>query len=98
MPAGKRAAVLRSLVSVLEDHHEELALLEARDLLFARLLQYRAYKEVSALFADRMAHAGRQVPRTPALGEPLGRARRQVKDQARHPQAQHHEGVQPRSL
>ena len=31
MPAGKRAAVLRSLVSVLEDHHEELALLEARN-------------------------------------------------------------------
>ncbi len=31
MTAGKRAAVLRSLVSVLEDHHEELALLEARN-------------------------------------------------------------------
>ena len=31
MPAGRRAAVLRSLVAVLEDHHEELALLEARN-------------------------------------------------------------------
>jgi betaine-aldehyde dehydrogenase len=31
MPAGRRAAVLRSLVAVLEDNHEELALLEARN-------------------------------------------------------------------
>ncbi len=49
------------------EDEEDLALLEARDLLFARLLQYRAYKEVSALFADRMAHAARQVPRTVGL-------------------------------
>ena len=33
------------------DDEEDLALLEARDLLFARLLQYRAYKEVAAIFA-----------------------------------------------
>lgn len=33
---------------------EDVALLEARDLLFARLLQYRAFKEVSAWFAERM--------------------------------------------
>jgi segregation and condensation protein A len=33
---------------------EDVALLEARDLLFARLLQYRAFKEVSAWFADRL--------------------------------------------
>lgn len=32
---------------------EDVALLEARDLLFARLLQYRAFKEVSAYLADR---------------------------------------------
>jgi segregation and condensation protein A len=31
---------------------EDVALLEARDLLFARLLQYRAFKEASAWFAD----------------------------------------------
>lgn len=31
---------------------EDVALLEARDLLFARLLQYRAFKEVSAWFAE----------------------------------------------
>ena len=49
------------------EDEEDLALLEARDLLFARLLQYRAYKEVSALFADRMANAARQVPRTVGL-------------------------------
>ncbi|HYJ77260.1 MAG TPA: segregation/condensation protein A [Actinomycetes bacterium] len=42
------------------DDEEDLALLEARDLLFARLLQYRAYKQVAAVFAGRMAvEAGR---------------------------------------
>ncbi len=34
---------------------EDVALLEARDLLFARLLQYRAFKEASAWFAERLA-------------------------------------------
>ncbi len=33
---------------------ESVALLEARDLLFARLLQYRAFKEVSGWFAQRL--------------------------------------------
>jgi segregation and condensation protein A len=33
---------------------EDVALLEARDLLFARLLQYRAFKEASAWFGDRL--------------------------------------------
>ncbi len=36
---------------------EDLALIEARDLLFARLLQYRAYKQIAGDFADRMASA-----------------------------------------
>jgi segregation and condensation protein A len=36
------------------EDEDDLALLEARDLLFARLLQYRAYKEVSGWMADRM--------------------------------------------
>jgi len=49
------------------EDEEDLALLEARDLLFARLLQYRAYKEVSALFAERMAGASRRIPRTVGL-------------------------------
>ncbi|WP_375389178.1 segregation and condensation protein A [uncultured Amnibacterium sp.] len=37
---------------------EAVAVLEARDLLFARLLQYRAYKEASAWFADALAVEG----------------------------------------
>ena len=45
------------------DDEEDLALLEARDLLFARLLQYRAYKEVAAVFAGRIGTQGRRYPR-----------------------------------
>jgi segregation and condensation protein A len=44
------------------EDEEDLALLEARDLLFARLLQYRAYKQVAAVFSGRMAdEAGRHA-------------------------------------
>ncbi|MGQ0481733.1 MAG: segregation and condensation protein A [Pseudonocardia sp.] len=46
---------------------EDLALLEARDLLFARLLQYRAYKQVAALFVELEASAMRRYPRSVAL-------------------------------
>ena len=45
------------------DDEEDLALLDARDLLFARLLQYRAYKEVAAVLAGRIAAASRLYPR-----------------------------------
>src|SRR5450432_4699855 len=45
------------------DDEEDLALLEARDLLFARLLQYRAYKEVAAVLAARLATAAKRFPR-----------------------------------
>ena len=45
----------------------DLALLEARDLLFARLLQYRAYKQVAAVLAERWAVEQRQRPRTVGL-------------------------------
>src|SRR5580704_15912747 len=45
------------------DDEEDLELLEARDLLFARLLQYRAYKEVAAVLASRMAAEGKRFPR-----------------------------------
>lgn len=45
------------------DDEEDLALLEARDLLFARLLQYRAYKEVAAILAGHMASQRRRFPR-----------------------------------
>jgi segregation and condensation protein A len=48
---------------------EDVALLEARDLLFARLLQYRAFKEASGWFAEKFdAEAGRH-PRSVALEE-----------------------------
>jgi segregation and condensation protein A len=42
---------------------EDLALLEARDLLFARLLQYRAYKQIAALLVRRFALEDRRHPR-----------------------------------
>jgi segregation and condensation protein A len=57
------------------EDEEDLALLEARDLLFARLLQYRAYKEVAATFAGRMAvqarRFARRVPMEPQFAELL---------------------------
>lgn len=40
----------------------DLALLESRDLLFARLLQYRAYKSVADLFAQWQREAARRYP------------------------------------
>lgn len=46
---------------------EDLALIEARDLLFARLLQYRAYKQVAAAFAERIATAGQMTARQAGL-------------------------------
>ncbi|WP_406860047.1 segregation/condensation protein A [Streptomyces sp. HUAS MG47] len=45
----------------------DLALLEARDLLFARLLQYRAYKEIAGILAERWESEGRRYPRTVGL-------------------------------
>jgi len=45
------------------EDEEDLALLEARDLLFARLLQYRAYKEVAGEFAGWMAAQSRRFAR-----------------------------------
>ncbi|MFK0230662.1 segregation/condensation protein A [Streptomyces sp. NPDC090303] len=45
----------------------DLALLEARDLLFARLLQYRAYKRIAAIFEERWETEGRRHPRTVGL-------------------------------
>ncbi|PKW25420.1 segregation and condensation protein A [Phycicoccus duodecadis] len=49
------------------EDEEDLALIEARDILFARLLQYRAFKDIARTFADRMATAGRRQPRAVAL-------------------------------
>ncbi|WP_307847587.1 segregation/condensation protein A [Streptomyces sp. F63] len=45
----------------------DLALLEARDLLFARLLQYRAYKRIADIFGDRLVTEARRHPRTVGL-------------------------------
>ncbi|MFF4104906.1 segregation/condensation protein A [Streptomyces sp. NPDC001903] len=45
----------------------DLALLEARDLLFARLLQYRAYKQIAEIFERRAEDEGRRHPRTVGL-------------------------------
>ncbi|MFC9165331.1 segregation and condensation protein A [Streptomyces fungicidicus] len=45
----------------------DLALLEARDLLFARLLQYRAYKQIADIFSRRLDDEGRRYPRTVGL-------------------------------
>ena len=52
------------------DENEEepdLELLEARDLLFARLLQYRAFKEAAAAFRHRAETSERSYPRIFAL-------------------------------
>jgi segregation and condensation protein A len=49
------------------DDEEDLALLEARDILFARLLQYRAFKEIAATFAERIALADKSFARVVAL-------------------------------
>ena len=46
---------------------EDVALLEARDLLFARLLQYRAFKEASAWFAERFEVEGHRHARSVRL-------------------------------
>lgn len=53
---------------------EAVALLEARDLLFARLLQYRAFKEVSAWFARCLAREDRRHARSVRLDEKYRRA------------------------
>ncbi|WP_406367632.1 segregation and condensation protein A [Streptomyces sp. NBC_00645] len=45
----------------------DLALLEARDLLFARLLQYRAYKQIADIFNARLEEEARRYPRTVGL-------------------------------
>jgi segregation and condensation protein A len=49
------------------ENEEDLALLEARDLLFARLLQYKAFKEAAAHIAAREAELARSYPRSVAL-------------------------------
>lgn len=50
---------------------EDIALLEARDLLFARLLQYRAFKKVATWFENAFSLEGRRLPHLPQSGELL---------------------------
>lgn len=61
----------RLLPAGLSDPEEELALLEAKDLLFARLLQYKAFKEAANLMRTRMSeeagNVARQVAPDPQL-------------------------------
>jgi segregation and condensation protein A len=53
------------------EDEDDLALLEARDVLFARLLQYRAYQQVAALFRELEGTARRRYPRAVSLSEEL---------------------------
>jgi segregation and condensation protein A len=51
------------------EDEEDLALLEARDLLFARLMQYKAYKQVAAVLEHRIEAEARRTPRVVGLEE-----------------------------
>lgn len=57
----------RLLPSASVEDEEDLALLEARDLLFARLLQYKAFKEVAAFISALEAVGSKRYPRAVAL-------------------------------
>ncbi|MFD4526461.1 segregation/condensation protein A [Streptomyces sp. NPDC058470] len=57
----------RLLPSAEVEDEGDLALLEARDLLFARLLQYRAYKQIADIFNARLVEEARRYPRTVGL-------------------------------
>jgi len=49
------------------EDEDDLALLEARDLLFARLMQYRAFKLAAAQFSERLGAEARRYPRSVSL-------------------------------
>ncbi len=51
------------------EDEEDLALLEARDLLFARLMQYRAFKQVAGVLEQRVAGESRRFPRSVGMEE-----------------------------
>jgi len=53
------------------EDEEDLAILEARDILFARLLQYRAFKEIAASFQDAILAADKSFPRVVSLDPAL---------------------------
>ncbi|GAB3266937.1 hypothetical protein GCM10027456_51440 [Kineosporia babensis] len=64
-----KAARLLPAAEVEDD--EDLALLEARDLLFARLLQYRAFKDVAKTLSGRIEAENRRAPRDVPMEEQL---------------------------
>jgi segregation and condensation protein A len=51
------------------EDEDDLALLEARDLLFARLMQYRAFKLVAGVLEGRLSDESRRHPRAVGLEE-----------------------------
>lgn len=53
------------------EDEEDIAIFEARDLLFARLLQYRTFKEVSGVFATLIEQESHRHMRTARLPEPF---------------------------
>ena len=57
----------RLLPSAEVEDEEDLALLEARDLLFARLLQYKAFKEAAAFIADLEGTGAKRWPRAVSM-------------------------------
>ncbi|MGW4941913.1 segregation and condensation protein A [Actinoplanes sp. NPDC004185] len=57
----------RLLPSAEVEDEDDLALLEAGDLLFARLLQYKAYKEAAAVIADLEGVGAKRWPRAVSL-------------------------------
>ena len=65
---------LRLLPTHREPTEADVALLEARDLLFARLLQYRAYRQVADIFASRWAAEAQRFARTVSLEEKFAKA------------------------
>lgn len=57
----------RLLPNTGDGDEDDLELIEARDLLFARLMQYRAFKDVAAHFGETLATTGRMTPRQAGL-------------------------------
>lgn len=64
------------------EDEEDLALLEARDLLFARLLQYRAFKQAASLLGEMLRVAALSIPRSVGLEPQLAAALPEVVIQA----------------
>lgn len=64
----------RLLPAAQVEDEEDLALLEARDLLFARLLQYKAFKEAAAHIAELETAGARRYPRSVTMEERYAQA------------------------